>query len=219
MNSCTILFKQSEEEDTDKTKEYLNKQSFKAHDANLFSGSASREAPKSSHTRSVGMQPSSFSGREEANNLQEKDSNFCAIGEENKTHRALSQSPSHCALKREQHVTRSTKRDVWSQTEGSVTEVEKVDVGTQCGTLRVCSCGGSLPAARSPREQGSSPAAQPAAAPPSAARTVREAPPPAGTGCAPGTDAFSEAEYLSLAGSRTLEVLSYIDKMKERDKQ
>lgn len=199
-------------------KEYLHKQSLMAHDANLFSASASREAPKSSHTRSVGMQHSSFSGREEANKLQEKDSNFCATEEENKTHRALSQGPSHCALQSE-HVTRSTKRDVRSMTKGSVTEVEKVDVGTQCGTLRVCSCGGSLPTARSPGEQGSCPSAQRAAAPPSAARTMQDAPPPAGTGSAPGTDVFSEAEYLSLAGSRTLEVLSYIGKMKERDKQ
>uniref|UniRef100_U3K661 Uncharacterized protein n=2 Tax=Ficedula albicollis TaxID=59894 RepID=U3K661_FICAL len=202
----------SEEEDTAKTKEYLNEQSLKAHGANLFSASASREAPKSSHTPSVGMQPSSFFAREEANNLQEKDSNFCAAEEGNKTQRALSQGPSHRTLKRE-HVTRSARRDVWSQTEGSVTEVEKVDVGTQCGTLRVCSCGGSLPAARSPGEQSSCPAAPPAAAPPS---TVQEVPQPAGT----GTDAFSaEIEYLSLAGSRTLEVLSYIDRMKEREKQ
>ncbi|XP_056369490.1 uncharacterized protein C12orf40 homolog [Oenanthe melanoleuca] len=199
----------SEEEDTAKTKEFLNEQSLKAHGANLFSASASREAPKSSHTRSVGMQPSSFLAREEANNVQEKDSNFCAAEEGNESQRALSQGPSHRPPKRE-HVTRSARCDVWSQTEGSVTEVEKVDVGTQCSTLRVCSCGGSLPAARSPGEQGSCPAAPPAAAPPSA---VQEVPQPAGT----GTDAFSaETEYLSLAGSRTLEVLSYIDKMKER---
>ncbi|KAL2309013.1 hypothetical protein Nmel_005191, partial [Mimus melanotis] len=205
----------SEEEDAAKTKEYLNEQSLKAHDTSLFSASASREAPKSSHTQSVGMQPSSFLAREEANNFQEKDSNFCATEEENKTHRALSQGSSHRVLKRE-HVTRSTRCDVWSQTEGSVTEVEKVDVGTQCGTLRVCSCGGSLPAARSP----------PAAVPLSTAGTAgeherpgQEVPQPAGTANAAGTDAFSsEAEYLSLAGRRTLEVLSYIDKMKERDK-
>ncbi|XP_014724460.1 PREDICTED: uncharacterized protein C12orf40 homolog [Sturnus vulgaris] len=215
----------SEAEDTAKRKEYLNEQSLKAHDANLFSASASRETPKSSQTQSVAMKPSSFLAREEANNFQEKDSNVCATDEENKARRALSQGPSHRALKRE-HVTRSTRCDVWSQTEGSVTEVKKVDVGTQCGTLRVCSCGGSLPPARSPVELGSCPATQPAAAPPSTAGTAgeherpgQEVPQPAGTASAAGTDAFfSEAEYLCLAGRRTLEVLSYIDKMKERDK-
>ncbi|KAM7055753.1 regulator of DNA class I crossover intermediates 1 [Acridotheres tristis] len=215
----------SEAEDTAKTKEYLNEQFLKAHDANLFSASASRETPKSSQTQSVAMKPSSFLAREEANNFQEKDSNFCATEEENKASRALSQGPSHKALKRE-HVTHSTRCDVWSQTEGSVTEVEKVDVGTQCGTLRVCSCGGCLPPARSPGELGSCPATQPAAAPPSTASTAgeherpgQEVPQPAGTASAAGTDAFfSEAEYLCLAGRRTLEVLSYIDKMKERDK-
>ncbi|XP_068045818.1 regulator of DNA class I crossover intermediates 1 isoform X1 [Anomalospiza imberbis] len=205
----------SEEEDKAKKKEYLNEPSLKAHGANLFSASASREAPKSSHTQSVAMKPSSTFGRKEANNLQEKDSNFCVIEEENKTHTALSQGSSHRAFKRE-HVTSSTRCDAWAQTEGSVT-VERVDVGTQCGTLRVCSCGGALPAARSPGE----------VSPPSTAgtagehgRPVRDVPPPAGSGSAAGTDAFSsETEYLSLAGRRTLEVLSYIDKMKERDKQ
>ncbi|XP_041330612.1 uncharacterized protein C12orf40 homolog [Pyrgilauda ruficollis] len=205
----------SEEEDTAKKKEYLNEHSLKAHGANLFSASARREAPKSSHAQSVGMKPSSTLPGKEANNLQERDSNFCATEEENKTHTALSQGPSYCALKRE-HVSSSTRRDVWSQTEGSVT-VEKVEVGTQCGTLRVCSCGGSLPAARSP---GGVP-------PPSAAGTagehqgpVQKGQQPAGAGSAAGTDPFSsEAEYLSLAGRRTLEVLNYIDKMKERDKQ
>ncbi|XP_064278138.1 regulator of DNA class I crossover intermediates 1 isoform X3 [Passer domesticus] len=192
----------SEEEDTAKKKEYLNEHSLKAHGANLFSASASREAPKSSHTQSVGMKPSSTLPRKEANNLQERDSNFCATEEENKTHTALSQGPSHQACKREP-VSSSTRRDVWSQTEGCVT-VEKADVGSQCGTLRVCSCGGSLPAARSP---GAVPA-------PSAAGNAGE---PQGQ---KGTDPFSpEAEYLSLAGRSTLEVLNYIDKMKERDKR
>lgn len=214
--NCTILFKQSEEEDTAKKKEHLNEQSLKTHDANLFSASARREVPKSSHTQTVAMQPSSTLAREEANNLQEKDSNFCATEEENKTHTALSQSSSHRTLKRE-HVTRSTRCDVWSQTERSVTEVEKVDVATQCGTLRVCSCGGSLPAARSP---GGVPPPSTAGTAEQHARPVPEVPQPTGTGSAAGTDAFSsEAEYLSLAGSRTLEVLNYIDKMKERDKQ
>lgn len=160
------------------------------------------------------MQPSSTLAKEEANNLQEKDSRFCTTEQENKARTALSQGSSHRTLRR-QHVTRSSRCDVWSQTEGSVTEVEKVDVGTQCGTLRVCSCGGSLPAARSPG--GVSP---PSAAGTAGARPVQEVPQPAGTGSAAGTDAFySEAEYLSLAGRRTLEVLNYIDKMKEREKQ
>ncbi|XP_038009754.1 uncharacterized protein C12orf40 homolog [Motacilla alba alba] len=205
----------SEEEDTGKKKEYLNEQSLKAHGANLLSASVSREAPKSCHTRSVGMKPSSTLARKEENNLQEKDSNFCAAEEENKTHPALSPGPSHHAFKSE-HVSSSTRCDVWSQTEGSVT-VEKVDVGTQCGTLRVCSCGGSLPAARSP---GGVPAPSSAGSAGEHGRPAREAQQPAGPGSAAGTDAFcAEAEYLSLAGTRTLEVLNYIDKMKERDKQ
>ncbi|XP_023774398.1 uncharacterized protein C12orf40 homolog isoform X2 [Cyanistes caeruleus] len=206
----------SEEEETAKRKEYLNEQFLKAHDATLFSASASREAPKSSHTRSVGTQPSSTLAREEANNLQEKNFIFCATEVENKTHTALSQGASHRAPKRE-HVSRSSRCDVWSQTEGCVTEVEKVDVGTQCGTLRVCSCGGSLPAARSP---GGVRAPSTAGAAGEHERPVQEVPQPAGTGSAAGTDALSsETEYLSLAGRRTLEVLNYIDKMKERNMQ
>ena len=219
LNSCiqTILFKQSEEEDTAKKKEYLNKQSLKIDDANLVSASASTEPPRTSHTRTMPLQPSSILTREEANHLQEKDSILCATEEENKNHTAPSEGSSlHQALKRE-HVTRSTRCEVWSQTESSVTEVEKVDVATQCGTMQVCSCGSSLPSARSP---GGVP-------PPSTAGTAgghkmpaHEALQPAGAGGAAGIAAFSsEAEYLSLAGRRTLEVLNYIDIMKERDKQ
>ncbi|KAF2981419.1 hypothetical protein EK904_002971 [Melospiza melodia maxima] len=209
-----FVFEESEEEDTGKKKNYLNEQSLKARGANLFSASVSREAPKSSHTQSVGMKPSSALARKEANNLQEKDSNFCAIEDENKTHAAVSQGPSQHALRRE-HVGSSTRCDAWSQTEGSVT-AGKVDAGTQCGALRVCSCGGSLPAARSP-------GTVPAARSPGTARErqwpAREGRQPAGSGSA-GTGAFSaESEYLSVAGSRTLEVLDYIDKMKEREKQ
>ncbi|XP_017923518.1 uncharacterized protein C12orf40 homolog isoform X4 [Manacus vitellinus] len=207
-------FEECQEEDTAKKTEYLNEQSLKTHDANL---SASREAPKSFHTRTVPLQPSSNLAREEANILQDKGLIFCTIEDKNKNHAAPSEgSSSHPALKRE-HVTRSTRCDVWSQTERSVTEVEKVDVATQCGTLRVCSCGGSLPAARSPV----------GVPPPRTAGTAgkeelpaQEIPQPAGAGSAAGTAALpSEAEYLSLAGKRTLEVLNYIDKMKERDKQ
>ncbi|XP_017667070.1 PREDICTED: uncharacterized protein C12orf40 homolog isoform X6 [Lepidothrix coronata] len=207
-------FEECEEEDTAKKTEYLNEQSLKTHDANL---SASREAPKSFHTRTVPLQPSSNLSREEANILQDKGLMFCTIEDKNKNHAAPSEgSSSHRALKRE-HVTRSTRCDVWSQTERSVTEVEKADVATQCGTLRVCSCGGSLPAARSPV----------GVPPPRTAGTAgedelpaQEIPQPAGAGSAAGTAALpSEAEYLSLAGKRTLEVLNYIDKMKERDKQ
>ncbi|KAM7130009.1 regulator of DNA class I crossover intermediates 1 [Ciconia maguari] len=207
----------SEEEDTAKKKEYLNEQSLKIDDANLISASASTEPPKTSHTRTVPLQPSSILTSEAANRLQEKDSILCATEEENKNHTAPPEGGSlHQALQRE-HVTRSTTCDVWSQTESSVTEVEKVDVATQCGTMQVCSCGSSLRSARSP---GGLP-------PPSTAGTAgghkmpaREGLQPAGTGSAAGIAAFSsEAEYLSLAGRRTLEVLNYIDTMKERDKQ
>ncbi|XP_075560985.1 regulator of DNA class I crossover intermediates 1 [Pelecanus crispus] len=220
----------SEEEDTAKKKEYLNERSLKIGDANLISASASTEPPKTSHTRTVPLQPSSILTGEAANHLQEKDSIVCATEEENKNqtateeenknHTAPSEGSSlHQALKRE-HVARSTRCDVWSQTECSVTEVDKVDVATQCGTTPVCSCGSSLRSARSP---GGLP-------PPSTAGTTgtaggHEMPAhaalqPAGTGGAAGMAAFSsEAEYLSLAGRRTLEVLNYIDIMKEREKQ
>ncbi|KAJ7396963.1 hypothetical protein BTVI_139696 [Pitangus sulphuratus] len=195
-----------EEEDTAK-KEYLNEQSLKTHDANL---SASREAPKSFHTRTVPLQPSRSLTREEENIVQEKGSIFCATEEENKNLTTPSEgSSSHRALKRE-YVTRSSRCDVWSQTERSVTEVEKADVATQCGTLRVCSCGGFLPAARSPA----------GVPPPRTAGTAGEDELPAQELPQPGIAALpSEAEYLCLAGKRTLEVLNYIDKMKERDKQ
>lgn len=184
---------------------------MKIEDANLIPASASTEPPKTSHTRTVPLQPSGILTREEGNHLQEKDSISCAIEEENKNHTTPSEgSSSHLALKRE-HVTLSTRCDVWSQTESSVTEVEKVDVATQCGTMWVCSCGSSLPSARSP---GGVP-------PPSAAGTAGGHKTPAHEVLQPaGIAAFSsEAEYLSLAGRRTLEVLNYIDKMKERDKQ
>lgn len=188
---------------------------MKAHHTKVISGSASREAPKSSHTRSVGMQPSSTLAREE-NHLQEKVSNFCAAEGENKTPTALSQGTAHRARRRE-HVTRGTRCDAWSQTERFLTEAEKVDVATQCGSSRVCVCGGSLPAARSPGGVSRPSTAGPAGEHERAAQAV---PQPAGPGSAAGTGAFSsEAEYLSLAGSRTLEVLNFIEKMKARDKQ
>ncbi|XP_019330131.1 PREDICTED: uncharacterized protein C12orf40 homolog [Aptenodytes forsteri] len=207
----------SEVEDTAKKKEYLNERSLKIDDANLISTSASTEPPKTSHTRSVPLQPSSILTREEANHLQEKDSILCATEEENKNHTAPSEGSSlHQALKKE-HVTRSTRCDVWSQTESSVTEVEKVDVATQCGTMQVCSCGSSLPSAHRP---GGPPPSSTAGTAGGHKMPAHEALQPAGTGSAAEIAAFSsEAEYLSLAGRRTLEVLNYIDIMKERDKQ
>ncbi|KAM6097402.1 regulator of DNA class I crossover intermediates 1 [Chlamydotis macqueenii] len=204
----------SEEEDTAKKKEYLNEQSLKTDDANLVSASASTELPKTSHTGTTPLQPSSILCREDATHLQEKDSVFCATEEENKN--PSEGSSLDRALGRE-HVTGSTRCDVWSQTENSVTEVEKVDVATQCGTIQVCSCGSSLPSAHSLG------ALHPPGTPGTAGghkMPAHEALRPAGTGGAAGIAAFSpEAEYLSLAGRRTLEVLSYIDTMKERDKQ
>ncbi|XP_010121159.1 PREDICTED: uncharacterized protein C12orf40 homolog [Chlamydotis macqueenii] len=204
----------SEEEDTAKKKEYLNEQSLKTDDANLVSASASTELPKTSHTGTTPLQPSSILCREDATHLQEKDSVFCATEEENKN--PSEGSSLDRALGRE-HVTGSTRCDVWSQTESSVTEVEKVDVATQCGTIQVCSCGSSLPSAHSLG------ALHPPGTPGTAGghkMPAHEALRPAGTGGAAGIAAFSpEAEYLSLAGRRTLEVLSYIDTMKERDKQ
>ncbi|XP_071408707.1 regulator of DNA class I crossover intermediates 1 [Pithys albifrons albifrons] len=196
------------EEDTANKKKYLNEQCLRTRDANL---AASREVPKSSHTRTVPLQPCSSLARGVANVLQEKYSVSGATEAENKSYAAPSEgSSSHQALGRE----RVTRSDVWSQTERCVAEVEKADVGTQCNPLRVCSCGGSLPAARSP-----------AGVPPSRTAAghelpAREMPRPAGAGGGPGIAVLpSEARDLSLAGTRILEVLSYIDKMKEREKQ
>ncbi|XP_074937444.1 regulator of DNA class I crossover intermediates 1 [Phalacrocorax aristotelis] len=199
----------SEEEDAAKKKEYLSERSLKINDANLTSASANTEPPETSHTRTVPLQPSSILTSEAANNLQEKDSILCATEEESKNHTAPSDGSSlHQALKRE-HATHGTRCDVWSQTEGSVAAVEKVDVATQCDAVRVCGCRSSVPSARSPAGSAGghgSPAGG--------------APQPAGAGPAAGIAALSsEAEYLSLAGRRTLEVLNYIDIMKERDKQ
>ncbi|XP_010579387.1 PREDICTED: uncharacterized protein C12orf40 homolog [Haliaeetus leucocephalus] len=205
----------SEEEDTVKKKEYLNEQSLKINDASLVSASASTESPKTSHTTTMPLQPSSILTRDEANHLREKESILCATEEENENHTAPSEGSSlHPALKRER-VTLSTRCEVWSQTESSVTAVEKVDVATQCGSMRVCSCGSSLPSAHSP---GGVP-------PPSTAGTAgghkmpaHEVLQPAGTGSTAGIAAFSsEAEYLSLAGRRTLEVRNYVDILKEGD--
>lgn len=190
---------------------------MKINDTSLVLASASTEPPKTSHTGTMPLQPSSILTRGEANHLREKDSILCATEEENKNHTAPSEGSSlHPALKRER-VTLSTRCEVWSQTESSVTAVEKVDVSTQCGSMQVCSCGSSLPSARSP---GGVP-------PPSTAGTAgghkmpaHEVLQPAGTGSAAGISAFSsEAEYLSSAGRRTLEVLNYVDIMKEGDKQ
>ncbi|XP_075598953.1 regulator of DNA class I crossover intermediates 1 [Balearica regulorum gibbericeps] len=207
----------SEEEDTAKKKEYLKEQSLKIDGANPVSASGRTEPPRSSHTRLVPLQPSSILTREAANHLQEKDSILCATEEENKDHAAPSEgSLLHQTLKKE-CVARSTSCDGWSQTESSVTEVEKVDVATQCDPTPLCSCRGSLPSARSPGELP----------PPSATGTAgghkmpaHEALQPAGTSSAARIVACSsEGEYLSLAGRRTLEVLNYIDIMKEREKQ
>ncbi|XP_074757782.1 regulator of DNA class I crossover intermediates 1 [Athene noctua] len=204
----------SEEEDAAKKKEYLNNQSLKISDVNLVSGSANTECPKTSHTRP--LQPRSTLTREEANPLQEKRSVLCATEEESKNQPAPSEGSSLPQALKRGHATRSTRRDVWSQTESSVPEAEKVDVATQCGRMRVCSCGGSRPSVRSP---GGVP-------PPSAASTAGghkmpapEGLQPAGTGGAAATAASSaEPEYLSLVGRRTLEVLNFVEIIKERGK-
>ncbi|XP_010071164.1 PREDICTED: uncharacterized protein C12orf40 homolog [Pterocles gutturalis] len=201
----------SEEEDIDKKKEYLNEQSLKIDDANLVSASSSTECPKTSHTRTVPLQPSSILTRDEGYHLQEKDSILCATEKENKNHTAPFEGSSLDQAPKREPVTCSARCDGWSQTEISVPEVRKVDVATQCGTMQVCSCGGSLAAARSP---GGLP-------PPSTPSTigghkmlVHEGLQPAGMGSTAGIAKFSsEAECLSLSG-RTLEVLNYIDIMK-----
>ncbi|KAM9389783.1 regulator of DNA class I crossover intermediates 1 [Phaethornis superciliosus] len=207
----------SEEEDTSKKKEYLNEKSLKITDDNLVSASARTETIKISHTRTLPLQPCNILTREAAAHIQEKGSILCATEGENENYSAPSEgSSSHQALKRE-HITGSTRCDGWSQTESSVSEVEKVDVATQCGSVQLCSCGSSLPSARSPGQvppPGTSSTAGGQGMPAAEAQQC-----PAGTGSAAGPALPPpEAEYMSLAG-RTLQVLSYIDKMKERDKK
>ncbi|XP_014818848.1 PREDICTED: uncharacterized protein C12orf40 homolog [Calidris pugnax] len=206
----------SEAEDTVKKKKYLNGGSLKTDDANLVPAPASTEPPKTSRPSTVPLQPSSTLTREEANHLQEKDSISRATEEENKSHTVPSESSSSHLTFKGERGTRGTRCDVWSQTELSVTEVEKVDVATQCGTMLGCSCGGSLPPAPSP---GGLPPNSISGAAGGHKMPAHEALQPAGTGSAEGAAPFpDEAEYLSLAGKRTLEVLNYIDMMKEREK-
>lgn len=159
------------------------------------------------------LQPSSILAREAANGLQEEVSSLCATEQKNNPPAALSEGRSlHQARKRE-HVTGSTRSDVWSQT---VTQVRKVDAATQCDTTQVCSCGRSLPSACSPREVSPSTAGTAGGHKMLAQEELQAV----GTGRAAGVVAACspEAEYLSVAGRRALE-LNYIDRMKERDKQ
>ncbi|KAM6292622.1 regulator of DNA class I crossover intermediates 1 [Porphyrio hochstetteri] len=207
----------SEEEDIARKKEYLNKLSLKTHDANLVSASGSTELLRTSHTRTMPHQPPSILPRDEANHLCEKNPISCVTEEENKDPAAPSEgSSSHQALEGE-HVAPSTRCDGWSQTESSLTGVKKVDVATQCGLMPVCSCGSSLPSAQSP---GGFPLLCTVGTDGGHKMPAQEAMQPAGTGSAAGIAvSSSEGEYLSLAGRRTLEVLNYIDIMKEREKQ
>ncbi|XP_025931840.1 uncharacterized protein C12orf40 homolog [Apteryx rowi] len=188
-----------EEGDTANKKEYLNEQSFQIDDANLTSDSASTAPPKASQTGTVPLHPSRSLTMEESNHLQQRDSISPATEEENKDHTAPPESSSlHQALKREQ-VTHSTRCDVWSQTESTVTEVRKVDVATQSDTMQMCSCGSSCPCARSTEGLPPLGIAGTAGGHKMPAHAVLQ---PAGTGSAAGIAAFpSEAEYLSLADS------------------
>ncbi|KAM9581136.1 regulator of DNA class I crossover intermediates 1 [Guaruba guarouba] len=192
----------SEEEDTAQKMEYRNERSLKKDDANL--ASASTEPPKTSHTGTVPLQPSSILTREEAHHPQEKNSTLCSPEEENKAHTASPEGSSLHQVHKGEPVTR--RRDAWVQTEGSVIQVGKVDAATQCGPIPVCSCGRSLPSAPSTAGGHKMPAQE-------------ELQPP-GSGTAAAPTAFSpETEDLSLAGRTTLEVLNYTDTMEEREKQ
>ncbi|XP_010021138.1 PREDICTED: uncharacterized protein C12orf40 homolog, partial [Nestor notabilis] len=194
----------SEEDDTAQKMTYRNEQSLKKDDANLASGST--EPPQTLHAGNVPLQPSSILTREAANHPREKDFTLCAPEEENKTHTAPPEGSSLHQAQKGEPVTRSSWRDAWVQTEGSVTQVEKVDAATQCGPIPVCCCGRSLPSAPSTAGGHKVPA--------------QEEMQPPGSGTAATPAAFSSgAEYLSLAGRTTLDVLNYIDIMKEREKQ
>ncbi|KAK2514141.1 hypothetical protein Q9233_015115 [Columba guinea] len=212
-----FAFEESEEEDTVQKKEYLKERSSKRDDANAVPAPASAEPPKASNTSTVPRQPSRSLTREAATPLQGRDPVLCVTEEENKNHAAPAESGLLEEALRREHVSRTTTRDGWSQTELSVTEAEKVDVATQCGTTQVCSCRSSLPSARS---LGGTPPPSTSGATGGHKVPAHEVLVPVGAGSAAGMAAFSsEAKYLSLAGQRTLEVLNYIDIMKEREKQ
>ncbi|XP_061875944.1 uncharacterized protein C12orf40 homolog [Colius striatus] len=274
----------SEEEETARTN-HLNEQSLKTDDANLVSASASTEPLRTSHTRTFPLHPGSSLPREAANRPQEKDSILRATKGENKSLHALAEGSLFPPALRSELGARRTRRDGWSQTECSVPEVRRVDVGTQCGSGLVCSCrrarpGAHSPAARSPavcspaarsptarsptaRSSASrsptarSPTARssasrsPTARSPTARSSASRSPttrsptarcptarssasrspttrsptarcptarPPHATPAGHEAAVAAEAEYLSLVGRRTLEVLSYIDIMREREK-
>ncbi|XP_035199127.1 uncharacterized protein C12orf40 homolog [Oxyura jamaicensis] len=206
----------SEAEDPAK-KQYVDKRCYQIGNANNTSGAASKDTPTASQSGSEPLQHCSSLARGEDNYLQQKHTSSHDTEEANKDHTAPGEGSSLHQTHKKDHVADSTKRDGWSQTESCAPEAGKVDVATQCDTMRVCSCGSSLLSARSPE----------GLPPPGTAGTTgghkmpeHEALQPAGTGSTAGKAALSsEAEYLSLADRTTLEVLNYIDVMKEREKQ
>ncbi|XP_021240301.1 uncharacterized protein C12orf40 homolog isoform X2 [Numida meleagris] len=201
----------SEEEDTARKKKYVDKQRHQTDNANLIAASASTEPPRASHDGVLPPQPSSSVGVEGDSHLQQKHS-ISRAREEKKEHSAPCEGSSlHQAPKRAQ-VTQSSRSDVWVQTESPGPQSGQVDAATQCDPTRVCACGRSLPSARSPEGLH----------PPGTAgghkTPEHEALRPAGSSA--GTAALSsEAEYLTLADRTTLDILNYIDTMKEREKQ
>jgi len=212
-NSCihTILFIQSEEEDAARKKKYVDKQHLQTDSANLISASDSTEPLRASHNGVVPPQPGSSLAMEGDGHLQQKHS-ISHSREEKKEHAAPCEGSSLPQAHKRAQATQSARRDVWVQTESSGPQAGKVDAATQCDPMRVCSCGRSLPSARSPLGLH----------PPGTAgghkTPEHEALPPAGSSA--GTAALSsEAGYLTLADRRTLDILNYIDTMKGREKQ
>lgn len=189
----------------------MDKQHLQTDNVNLISASESTEPLRAPHNGAVPPQPASSQAMQGDGHLQQK--HCIAHSREGKKERA---APREGSLVPQAHkkaqVVQSARCDVWVQTESSGPQAGKVDAATQCDPMRVCSCGRSLPAARSP--QGLHP--------PGTAgghkTPEREALPPARSSA--GTAALSsEARYLALADGRTLDILSYIDTMKGREEQ
>ncbi|XP_019476332.1 uncharacterized protein LOC109370223 [Meleagris gallopavo] len=201
----------SEEEDAARKKKCADKQHLQTDNVNLISASESTESLKASHNGAVPPQPGCSLAMKGDDHLQQKHS--VAHSREEKKERA---APCEGSLFPQAHkkaqVMQSARSDVWVQTESSGPQAGKVDAATQCDPMRACSCGRSLPSARSP--QGLHP--------PGTAgghkTPEHEALPPA-RGSAGTAALSSEAEYLTLADRTTLDILNYIDTMKGREQQ
>ncbi|XP_015707088.1 uncharacterized protein C12orf40 homolog isoform X2 [Coturnix japonica] len=189
----------SEEEDAARKKTHTDKQHLRTDSANLISAPTRTEPTRAAHNGAVPSLPSSSPAMEGAGHLQQNNS-ISHSREEQKEHAALCEGSSLHQTHRRTHDTQSARCDVWVQTESSGPQTGKVDAGTQCDLMRVCSCG--------LRPTGTA----------GGHKTPEHHAPPAG-GSARTAALSSESEYITLADRTTLDILNYIDTMKGGEKQ